>query len=150
MKKLPRHAYFPFGGGPRICIGNSFAMMEATLILATIAQRFQLKARSAPLPIPSVTLRPDRGYRVKIAERRFLPRGKPITNPLGRTHQVERVDERVGNRCDRLAAFSLETEILNLFRFGLEADALDVFLVEILVARAHSADVEREAHLERR
>ena len=72
MKKLPRHAYFPFGGGPRICIGNSFAMMEATLILATIVQRFQLKARSAPLPIPSVTLRPDRPYRVKIAERRIV------------------------------------------------------------------------------
>jgi cytochrome P450 len=41
-KRLPRFAYFPFGGGPRICIGNSFAMLEATLALATVAQSFRL------------------------------------------------------------------------------------------------------------
>src|SRR6266849_3396501 len=35
LKRLPRFAYFPFGGGPRQCIGNAFAVMEATLILAT-------------------------------------------------------------------------------------------------------------------
>jgi cytochrome P450 len=72
MKRLPRHAYFPFGGGPRICIGNSFAMMEATLLLATIVQRFQLKARGAPTPVPSVTLRPAGGYPVKFVERRIV------------------------------------------------------------------------------
>ena len=41
-QQLPRFAYFPFGGGPRLCIGASFAVMEANLLLATIAQRFQL------------------------------------------------------------------------------------------------------------
>jgi cytochrome P450 len=59
-QKLPRFAYFPFGGGPRQCIGNSFAMMEATLVLVTIAQRFRLGAVSEQpiMPVPSFTLRP--------------------------------------------------------------------------------------------
>src|SRR3989440_3513839 len=39
----PHFAHFPFGGGPRLCIGNNFAMMEAQLILATLAQRYRLR-----------------------------------------------------------------------------------------------------------
>ena len=69
--KLPRFAYFPFGGGPRVCIGAGFAMMEATLLLATIAQRFRM--RLAPNqriePLASITLRPKNGIRVELAER---------------------------------------------------------------------------------
>ena len=43
MQRIHRYAYFPFGGGPRICIGNNFALMEATLILATIARQYRLE-----------------------------------------------------------------------------------------------------------
>jgi cytochrome P450 len=39
-RRLPRCAYFPFGDGPRICIGSQFAMIEAILILARVAQKF--------------------------------------------------------------------------------------------------------------
>ena len=42
-KRIPRFAYYPFGGGPRICLGNGFAMLEACLVLATIAQSFRLQ-----------------------------------------------------------------------------------------------------------
>ena len=72
-KERPRFAYFPFGGGPRVCIGNHFAMMEAKLMIALIASRFQLDL----LPgerlelVPSVTLRAmGKGVRVKLKERR--------------------------------------------------------------------------------
>lgn len=65
---LPRFAYFPFGGGPRKCIGASFATMEAVLLLATIASRFQLRlAPDASVEIlPSLTLRPRNGIKMLI------------------------------------------------------------------------------------
>jgi cytochrome P450 len=71
-KRLPRYAYFPFGGGPRICIGNSFAMMEATLLLATIARRFRLALTpdATVTPLPTMTLRPDGGVKVRLTRRR--------------------------------------------------------------------------------
>jgi cytochrome P450 len=61
--KIPRFAYFPFGGGPRVCIGAGFAIMEATLLLATIAQRyrFSLAPDANVVPLYSVTLRPKYG-----------------------------------------------------------------------------------------
>lgn len=70
-RRLPRYAYFPFGGGPRLCIGQGFAMMELTLLLATIAQRF----RFAPVPghpvVPqqALTLRPKHGLRMVLTAR---------------------------------------------------------------------------------
>jgi len=59
----PHYAYFPFGGGPRMCIGSSFAMMEAQLILATIVQRYSLRLVPGHLVEPEalVTLRPKHG-----------------------------------------------------------------------------------------
>lgn len=59
----PRYAYFPFGGGPRQCIGNNFALMEAQLALAAIAQRYTLElAPDKPVETePLITLRPKDG-----------------------------------------------------------------------------------------
>ena len=71
MKRLPRFAYFPFGGGPRQCIGNAFALMEAALILATIAQqyRFRLVEGHPVVPLASITLRPRHGIRAVLEAR---------------------------------------------------------------------------------
>ncbi|WP_224248810.1 cytochrome P450 [Hyalangium gracile] len=67
----PRYAYFPFSGGPRQCIGNSFALMEAQLIVATVAQRF--RPRLAPdytlVPEPLITLRPGGGLPMHLERR---------------------------------------------------------------------------------
>jgi cytochrome P450 len=69
--KLPRFAYFPFGGGPRVCIGAGFAMMEATLLLAAIAQHFRMRmVRGQRVEaLGSITLRPKNGIRVELEER---------------------------------------------------------------------------------
>lgn len=75
---LPEHeeqrakfAYLPFGGGERVCIGNSFAMMEACLILATIAQQYrvQLDPKQIVEPEPLITLRPKHGMRMHVYQR---------------------------------------------------------------------------------
>ncbi len=67
----PRYAYFPFSGGPRQCIGNNFATMEATLILATIARRYRLTLAPGHTvePEPSFTLRARHGMRMVPAKR---------------------------------------------------------------------------------
>jgi cytochrome P450 len=68
---LPRFAYFPFGGGPRVCIGAGFAMMEAVLLLATIAQQFRIQiAPGQKVKMqPTVTLRPRNGIPVTLKRR---------------------------------------------------------------------------------
>ncbi|HEX8199531.1 MAG TPA: cytochrome P450 [Isosphaeraceae bacterium] len=71
-RRLPRYAYFPFGGGPRICIGQGFARMEAVLLLATIARRYRLALApgATVTPLPTMTLRPRDGVSVILSRRR--------------------------------------------------------------------------------
>jgi cytochrome P450 len=70
-KRLPRYAYFPFGGGPRVCIGNTFALMELPLVLATIAQRFRFALTPGldVRPRPQLTLQPDRPIQLRLRAR---------------------------------------------------------------------------------
>jgi cytochrome P450 len=69
--RRPRFSYFPFGGGPRVCIGEGFAMLEGKLLLATLAQRW--RPGPAPghdvRPEPLVTLRPRAGLPVTLDQR---------------------------------------------------------------------------------
>ncbi len=69
---LPKYAYFPFGGGPRTCIGSSFAMMEIILVLATIGQRFNftLAENKQINVLPAMSLRPASAVKVKVHERK--------------------------------------------------------------------------------
>lgn len=69
---LPKYAYFPFGGGPRLCVGRAFAEMEAVLLLATIARRFRLRPvsdRGPVVPQPTITLRPKGGMEMVVEGR---------------------------------------------------------------------------------
>jgi cytochrome P450/ubiquinone/menaquinone biosynthesis C-methylase UbiE len=83
-RRRPKYAYFPFGGGPRLCLGESFAWIEARLVVAALARRWRL--RLAPghrvRPAPGLTLRPKHGLRM-VVERRERPR--PVRRPRGPT-----------------------------------------------------------------
>lgn len=70
-RALPRFAYFPFGGGPRVCIGAGFAMLEARVALATILQRFGFeRADAAPLRLQAaITARPRDPVRLRLLKR---------------------------------------------------------------------------------
>jgi cytochrome P450 len=67
-QQRPKFAYFPFGGGPRVCIGERFAWMEGVLLLATIAQRwkFALAPGQTIEPHPQVTLRTRNGVKMTL------------------------------------------------------------------------------------
>jgi cytochrome P450 len=65
-ERLPKFAYFPFGGGPRNCIGKDFAQLEIALVLATLMRRFRFRTVKGhrTWPLPSLTLRPEYGMRM--------------------------------------------------------------------------------------
>lgn len=69
-------AYFPFGGGPRECIGKNFALIEGTLILALVARRFDLRLEPGQRmeTLPLITLKPRYGVRMRFAARAPRPR----------------------------------------------------------------------------
>ncbi len=72
---LPRTQFMPFGAGPRLCLGNSFAMLEATVILATFirAVRFDWDGVHLPEPVSRVTLQPRGGMPLKVTLREHAP-----------------------------------------------------------------------------
>ena len=75
-RAIPRGAYLPFGAGPRVCIGASFATVEMTLALAMLLQRFELRpapGQAAPAARMGVTLRPEGGLRLVLTRRAAAP-----------------------------------------------------------------------------
>ncbi|MEM7535192.1 MAG: cytochrome P450 [Chloroflexota bacterium] len=70
--EMPKYLYMPFGAGARICIGNSFAMMEAHLILATIAQQYKLTLDPEQRigQLPRITMSPTYGMKMMLEKRR--------------------------------------------------------------------------------
>jgi len=83
IRRQPKYTYLPFGGGPRACIGNSFAMLEAVLAVATVASRFrfQLVPGAPVVPWASITLRPRHGLQV-VVQRRPGPPATAVTPPV--------------------------------------------------------------------
>ena len=77
----PRFAYIPFGGGPRGCIGNQFAMVVAQLIVAAIAQRYRIEiVRDQDIrPEPLITLKPAPGIRAIVRKRAPRSLVPPVT-----------------------------------------------------------------------
>jgi cytochrome P450 len=71
---LPKYAYFPFSGGPRQCIGEGFAWMELSLVIATIARHWKMEVEPGQTIAlqPAVTLRPRNGIRLRLQRRERL------------------------------------------------------------------------------
>lgn len=75
----PKFSYFPFGGGPRVCIGEQFAWMEGVLLIATIAQQWKMRLAADQIvePKPMITLRPRYGMRMAVLERASVSTPEP-------------------------------------------------------------------------
>ncbi|WP_282693676.1 cytochrome P450 [Streptomyces sp. CC208A] len=69
-EEIPEYAWYPFGGGPRVCLGTRFALVEAVLVLATLARRYHLDIEAEEIrPVPGLTLQPDREVRARVRAR---------------------------------------------------------------------------------
>ena len=86
VDRLPKFAYFPFGGGPRNCIGKDFAQLEVALVLATIMRRFRFRTVKGhrTWPLPSLTLRPEYGMKMELLKsaagsRESMPDSRELT-----------------------------------------------------------------------
>jgi cytochrome P450 len=75
IRARPKYSYFPFGGGTRVCVGESFAWTEGILVLATIARRWRLTSlETGAVPLqPALTLRPAGGIRMRCDQRVAAP-----------------------------------------------------------------------------
>jgi cytochrome P450 len=85
QRTLPPFAYFPFGGGPRICIGNTFAMMEMTLVAATLLQHLQVELAAGQedaQPVALMSLRPRNEVRLRWTRRESREAAAPLCNAL--------------------------------------------------------------------
>jgi cytochrome P450 len=110
IAQLPRFAYFPFGGGPRTCIGNAFAQLEATVVLGSLCRRFELRVPpgSQVAPYLGVTLLPrDNRLPLELRARGGLKSGIDSATAVRSPGHSERTrcagrarnDERGGERC---------------------------------------------------
>jgi cytochrome P450 len=99
-RELPKFAYFPFGGGQRTCIGNSFAKMQTSLMLATMAQHFRCRlAPSFELELrPTLTLQPKHGISIVVEKRAVRRRGLVDATPASAVATGQRQSPKIG-RC---------------------------------------------------
>lgn len=81
MRGLPKYAYIPFGGGPRVCIGNAFSLLELVVVLAAIGQRYRLSLVPGQeiAPRPSFTLRLKSELKMSVHRRAAAP-ADPLTS----------------------------------------------------------------------
>jgi cytochrome P450 len=94
QRTLPQFAYFPFGGGPRVCIGNTFAMMEMTLVAATLLQRLKVElaaGQEEAQPVALMSLRPKGEVRLRWTRRDTCEAARRPTSVLSEP----------GNHCPR-------------------------------------------------
>ena len=80
---IDRFAYLPFGLGPRTCIGATFAIQEACIVVAAVARRFAIEMAPGrdPWPVQKVTLRPEGGLPMIFRQRRLAPSRAPVKVP---------------------------------------------------------------------